>query len=309
MSILQNAIDSIAIGLEDFNSPDSRRLISSTRNIFAGVLLLFKYKLSLLSPEDSDEVLIKQRITPQMDSNDILRWVGKGKKTVDVSQIQERFKALDIIVDWSRLNRINSYRNDIEHYFSSQSKSSIETLISSSFIIIQSFITDYLEEDPQELLGKESWNILIKISEVYSKERSECIERLQLFQWESDTLSSAIENVKCLACGSDLITVNENNDFECRSCSEVYLYDSIIKNSLEQYCTNYDFQEGGDAELITCPFCNEETYMFHEQKCALCNESASHECSRCNTSIPSCEITDESLCSYCSYMSEKLKYQ
>lgn len=59
MSILQNAIDSIALGIEDYNSSDSRRLISCTRNLFAGILLLFKHKLAILSPPGSDEVLIK----------------------------------------------------------------------------------------------------------------------------------------------------------------------------------------------------------------------------------------------------------
>ena len=50
VSILKNAIDSIAIGLEDYESTDERRIVSSTRNIFAGILLLFKHKLCELSP-------------------------------------------------------------------------------------------------------------------------------------------------------------------------------------------------------------------------------------------------------------------
>ena len=60
MSILNNAIDSIAVGLEDYSlsASDPRRIVSCTRNIFAGVLLLFKHKLSLLSDLDSDEALV-----------------------------------------------------------------------------------------------------------------------------------------------------------------------------------------------------------------------------------------------------------
>ena len=44
MTILQNAIDSIALGIEDYEEAvhDSRRLISCTRNIFAGILFTFK---------------------------------------------------------------------------------------------------------------------------------------------------------------------------------------------------------------------------------------------------------------------------
>ena len=67
MSILKNAVDSIAVGLEDYSSPDERRIVSCTRNIFAGILLLFKYKLELLSPPGSDKALIKQRVLPALD--------------------------------------------------------------------------------------------------------------------------------------------------------------------------------------------------------------------------------------------------
>ena len=107
MSILQNAIDSIAIGLEDYESTDDRRIVSSTRNIFAGILLLFKHKLCELSPQGTDEALIKQRVLPTIDSTGAVNWIGKGAKTVDVFNIEERFKSLNIVVDWTRLKKIN----------------------------------------------------------------------------------------------------------------------------------------------------------------------------------------------------------
>ncbi len=177
MSIINNAIDSIAIGLEDFNSHDPRRLISSTRNIFAGILLLFKHKLSILSPQNSDEVLIKQRIQPKINSNN-LTWVGSGGKTVDVQEIKKRFASLNIDVDWNRFDKINKYRNEIEHYYSTQSKSSVESLISNSFVIIQNFIVTQLDADPKVLLGRESWEKLVAVNEVHQKEKEICIKEL-----------------------------------------------------------------------------------------------------------------------------------
>ncbi|MGL4779353.1 MAG: hypothetical protein ACRCXN_00780 [Bacteroidales bacterium] len=80
MSILQNAIDSIVIGIEDFDSSDKRRIISSTRNIFAGILLLFKHKLCDLSPQDSDEVLIKQVVLPSIDELGTIHCVNQHRK-------------------------------------------------------------------------------------------------------------------------------------------------------------------------------------------------------------------------------------
>jgi hypothetical protein len=154
MSILQNAIDSIAIGLEDYESTDDRRIISSTRNIFAGILLLFKHKLCELSPEDTDEALIKQKVLPTIDTTGAVNWIGKGPKTVDVFNIEERFKSLNIVVDWVRLKKINKYRNDIEHYYSNMNNESVQQLISDSFLIIRDFISNELDEDPKALLNE-----------------------------------------------------------------------------------------------------------------------------------------------------------
>ncbi|MBW1777587.1 MAG: hypothetical protein JRJ54_08335, partial [Deltaproteobacteria bacterium] len=134
MSILKNAIDSIAIGLEDYQSTDERRIVSSARNIFAGILLLFKHKLCELSPAGSDEVLIKQKVLPEIDATGAVRWIGKGKKTVDVQNIRDRFESLGISVDWKRLERINKYRNNIEHYYSNLNTQSVQQLISDSFL-------------------------------------------------------------------------------------------------------------------------------------------------------------------------------
>ena len=46
--ILKNAVDSISLGIEDYQlgigdceSSDPRRLVSCTRNLFAGIILLF----------------------------------------------------------------------------------------------------------------------------------------------------------------------------------------------------------------------------------------------------------------------------
>lgn len=153
MTILQNALDSIALGVEDYENSDPRRIISCTRNLFAGILLLFKHKLSLLSPPDSDEVLTKQQILPTLDSVTGLQWQGKGKKTVDVQQIRERFDSLGVMVDWKRVDQINKYRNDIEHYFSTLSQDAVRSLITDSFIVIRDFIRDQLNQDLLTLLG------------------------------------------------------------------------------------------------------------------------------------------------------------
>lgn len=143
MNLLSNARGSIRIGLEDYSSSDEDRLVSCTRNLFAGILLLFKHKLSLLSPADSDEALVKEKVRPEFDSSGKVQWVGRGRKTVDFNQIQERFESLGIPVDWERVKKINGFRNDVEHYYTKLSKDAIRELICDSFIVIRDFLKDY----------------------------------------------------------------------------------------------------------------------------------------------------------------------
>ena len=203
MKILENAIDSIILGLEDYKSDEPRRLLSCTRNIFAGILLLFKHKLSLLSPDGTDESLIKQRVLPTKDVDGNIKWEGKGKKTVDVQQISERLESLGIDVDWKRVNEINKFRNDIEHYYSNLSDKAVQALISNSFIVIRDFISKHLGLDPKNLL-EEEWETLVSVSEVYEREKEECLNALERIDWISSVLPSAISEYKCENCGSDL---------------------------------------------------------------------------------------------------------
>lgn len=69
MSLLNNAVDSIQVGVEDFDMGDDRRNSSAIRNIFAGILLLYKEKLCRLSPEHDKELLIKKKIRPVINED------------------------------------------------------------------------------------------------------------------------------------------------------------------------------------------------------------------------------------------------
>ncbi|HIF9128851.1 TPA: hypothetical protein ACX6PG_001164 [Photobacterium damselae] len=315
MSILKNAIDSIAIGLEDFKSTDERRIISSTRNIFAGILLLFKHKLCELSPANSDEALIKQRVLPEIDATGAVNWIGKGKKTVDVQNIKERFESLNITVEWKRLERINKYRNDIEHYYSTMNSESVQQLISDSFIIIRNFIVDELNEDPKELLGEDYWKILVDVNEVYEKEKQECDSTLEKLDYFSDEILYALQAYRCGECGSGLLEATSDQgkaveaSFKCRSCENDLHYESIVNAAINEYFADdvyLSYKDGDDSPVIDCPSCFDGSYLFHEGICASCGYSATHECERCGSSIPPEEISDDNVCGYCAHMWAKL---
>lgn len=314
MFILQNAVDSIAIGLEDYSSEDPRRLISATRNIFAGILLLFKHKLSLLSPQGSDEVLIRQQVLPSRDLNGNLQWTGRGKKTVDVQQIKERFESLGIKIDWDRVDNINQHRNDIEHYYSTRSKDSVRKLISDCFVVIRDFIVDHLGGDPKEVLGDDAWEKLVEVAEVYEREKAGCESTMDSVDWESSTVHEVLKEYECSKCGSGLIYIPNpkascyDNEFVCKSCGESWDYESIATEALESIADSYNYRpvkDGGEPEIVMCPNCSNETYIFSEEICGVCGETAEHRCNSCSNKIPASEIFLGGLCSYCQHMLSK----
>jgi len=313
MSILKNAIDSIVIGLEDYQSSDERRIISAARNIFAGILLLFKYKLCELSPSGSDEVLIKQKIIPKIDVNGSIRWIGKGKKTVDIQNIRERFESLGISVDWNRLERINRYRNDIEHYYSNLNIQSVQQLISESFLIIRDFISEHLKKDPQQLLGNKAWSILIKVNEVYEKEKLECNKAIEGLKFFNDEIMLAFEDYSCSECGSGLIMPTQNDteatevEYKCRSCGKTLPYEDLVRLSVADYFSHevyLSYTDGAESPITDCPECG-GIYLYHEHICSSCGYTATHECQRCGSTIEPEELLCEPFCSYCAHMMSK----
>lgn len=115
--LLVNAVAAIKLGVEDYKSDDPDRALSAVRNIAAGVLLVFKEKLRLLSPADSDEVLLKERLRPVRLQDGTISFVGTGRKTADVQQIKDRFDSLGIAADWKRFKDLVLVRNELEHYY------------------------------------------------------------------------------------------------------------------------------------------------------------------------------------------------
>lgn len=281
MSILKNAVDSIAIGLEDYTSPDERRVVSCTRNVFAGILLLFKYKLSMLSGDDTDEVLIKQKILPKMTSPSKMEWVGQGKKTVDVQGIKERFESLNIGVDWKRIDKINNFRNEIEHYYTKLSHDTIRSLISDSFIIINDFIKAHLAEDPKALLGEVAWNTLVDVNEVFQSESSACSDALSsLLFFDSDILIAFIE-YSCDDCASTLtIPVEVDSfasevDYVCKNCNKCWSYTELVDAAVKDYFFNECYlahTKGGDFPYDDCDECG-GVYLNDAGICATCGQS------------------------------------
>jgi hypothetical protein len=94
MDLLENAVHSIQVGVEDYGIGSSSRLLSAARNVHAGILLLFKEALHRLSPLNSNDSLIMSNTIPTKDACGNIVFVGRGKITVKTTEIRERFKSL-----------------------------------------------------------------------------------------------------------------------------------------------------------------------------------------------------------------------
>ena len=304
--LLQNAADSIRLGVEDFESGEAARLISAARNLHAGVLLVYKEKLRRLSPAGSDEVLLKQRIIPCLDSGGDVIFKGDGDHTVDIQQIKTRFANLGVSIDSSRLDRVTKIRNQIEHYYTSSGVAAIRGIISDSFMLFRDFVRLALSENPRQLIGEVAWAAMTEIAEVYERERQECVDAINSFEWTAPELQEAALETSCKECGSRLIEPKNDNrrpDVECRSCGKEYFFEEFAEHAMAEGINHLaTYMDGGDPEVVMCPHCSQVTYHYGAGVCVSCEESVDHKCAVCSNRIPPNEIDDDGMCGYCRHI-------
>ncbi len=102
---------------------------------------------------------------------------------MDAQQIKERFVSLGVGADWSRVEKITRACNDIAHYYTNITQSSLHTLIADAFVVIREFVRSELGEDPRTLLGDAAWQRMFDVAAVYVQERAESDALLQKAEW------------------------------------------------------------------------------------------------------------------------------
>lgn len=317
-TILENAIQSIQIGVEDYLAltDDPRRALSAVRNLSAGVLLLLKERLRELSPPNSDEVLIKQRIEPKLMTDGAVLFRGNGSKTVDVQQMRERLQSLGVDVDWKRLDAIIRIRNVIEHYCTSTPTSQIKELIAGTFLVVRDFITTQLKSEPVDLLGFETWGTLLDVAEVYNQEAADCAATMAEVVWGEEGISRVVSHLRCSGCQSSLLKPTNPKEshlpiieLQCTSCGEFHLFEDLAEEAAHD-CYFSDMYlamtDGGDPPLMTCHGCSRETFLTTEQVCIACSATLDYtECVLCGEALSVDEQDLGGLCSYHHHMASK----
>lgn len=313
MTILRNAVESIQIGMEDFHNDDPRRVLSAIRNLYAGILLLFKCKLQELSPEGSDEALLKKDLLPVLDAKTgQATWVGTGKNTVDVREIESRLKSLGVTnVDWKKLEKLQKIRNNIEHYYSPLPHEQLKEAVANALHLIIQFCEPYLDEHPREILGSECWDQMLQVKEIYDAEMEACSKSLEAVSWYFPEIAESTECFRCPHCDSSLIKVVDTKAradqilFVCSVCNEGSSHTDVVGPAIaENFTLSYrEIAKGAEPLTRHCPECGHDALLVEHGQCAACFYELEYtHCCLCEAQLSVDEQHLDGYCGYCAHM-------
>lgn len=180
--LLQNAIDSIQLGFEDYflmkEKSDERRILSSIRNLHAGVLLLLMAKIQDLTPQAANNALIIKSYQFKIVGDQVVVVGDEKSNTIDSFRIFEHLKVVGINIDEQkkRHERLAKVRNEIEHHFCGKPKEELENVILEFYWFVKEFNDKFYNLKNDLIFSKENLDRLIKIEAIDKKQRRECFE-------------------------------------------------------------------------------------------------------------------------------------
>ena len=324
--IFRNAIASIQLGVEDYmlaveNRPsDNKRLISATRNLFSGVLLLFK---SLLAEEsaESNYSLLKAKLVPSKDG-DKITWLGAGKKTVEYEKIKENLRSIDARVDFDSLSRLHGYRNDIEHYYDANNHqfAAVESFLADAFEVVSGFFVQQLgfpRSEMEELITPDIFKVLVDSAAVINNAKKRQDAGFSIMIWHEGS-REALAEACCPKCGTSVLLPEEakkgkdadESQFKCRGCGEVFFYEEIISAYADKRNEDETNVPPGDiippSIFFTCDNCRENTFSFPDKRCINCGHTDDLRCKFCDNDISEWEydfyLENKYHCPHCAHM-------
>ncbi|MGC0944537.1 hypothetical protein WKH55_08720 [Pantoea agglomerans] len=330
--LYDNAVVSIQLGIEDFKlsqvleseGGNPSRALSSVRNLYAGLLLLFKYRIAskVKSEEEAYELIHTPpvNILPYPDGKDGIIWKPKGNfrnTTIDVAKIKERFDSFEIDADWTAIEKIQECRNHLEHLHPQNTLGEVAEFVADLFPVLSDFITNELEQEPQTVLGP-AWEIMLQHNNFFTQKLEECDE-----SWNEAFVPSGMEEFlkecNCPKCGSKLLrastdsldageTVSDNDDifkYICIACGDIDLIAPLVMSKFKSEFF-YWLPDGDEPLYETCHECDRKTFVVGEQACRWCEYSLEYtECCICEESLNQDDQWNGGLCSYHNYVASK----
>ena len=315
-------MDSIRVGVEDYETGESVRSLAAVRNLHAGLLLLAKWVLVKSVPNASEDEVIRVAYEPEPDGMGGVRYVpGRSKQTIGLQDIHRRFERFGLKLapkTKKRLDSLANVRNDIEHRYVSTGAASLRQTVSEAFVVA-SDIFRLGDLDPVLQLGH-AWRVMLDVNEVYEKELAACWATFEDVEWRFPVRTGS--GPECPNCGSELVEQEDPRNVEqdrssgkCRSCGEgmeaEIVVECLVKSSFE-WNDYVSFKETGEGVLFDCPSCMRETYVAEVDDdgeltgCIGCGFKLGR-CGFCHTGLRPDDLygDNDDLCGYCGYMIAK----
>ena len=303
--IFNNAIQSIVLGIEDYNDGKNARMLSAARNYYAGLLLLAKECLIFAAPKSKPMEIIGTKFKPVPDGANGVEYQVSGYTTIDLGQLRQRFK--DFNLPWPEVDieRLQKFRNDLEHYHLEEPASALGEAIASSFPMIIDFFK-ILGKDPGEHLAS-VWDTIIKEREAFKKVHANCIESWSLVSWPNPVTN--LDKMACPECSSSLVGQAKKNNIhydeiegKCFKCGAEIDWNTIIEMIVHASYKSFHY---------ICPNCMDDAYVEYGEisLCFACGESIGGQCIRCGNDIVFNDYVPfhPDMCSFCAYQSDKVK--
>lgn len=331
--LYENAVLSIQLGIEDFElsqksvdkGGNPARSLSSVRNLFAGVMLLFKFKLanSVKSPEDAYQLIHipPKDILPNPDGIGGMTWEPDGQfqknKTIDVHHIKARFRTFNIHVDWEVVDELHNCRNHLEHLHPRNTLGELADFVANLFPVLADFIEKELNKFPQDVLGS-AWDTMLEHRTFYLKQLAEC-EQSWLDAGVTEGMVEFVPDCTCAQCGSKLLKAstlsiedgftveNDEDQFEyvCVACGFVDCFAPRLIDSFES-AFFYWPPDGEDPTYELCYSCDHHTFVISEQACRWCGGELDYsQCKLCDAHLNQDDQDNDGYCGYCTYKMSK----
>lgn len=320
--LLENAIDSIRVGVEDYETKENARSLAAVRNLHAGLLLLAKWVLVKSVPKATEDEVIRVAYEPEPDGKGGVRYVpGRGKQTIGLQDIHRRFKRFGLKLAPAakqRLQALADLRNDVEHRYAKAGDGYSRQTVSGAFVVAsEMFRLGGL--DPVRKLG-DAWDVMLELNEVYEKELEACWATFEDVEWRFPVRTGY--GPECLSCGSGLVEQEDPSNVEqdlaagrCRSCGDEMDAEAVVECFVRASFEADDYvsvKETGEGVLFDCPSCMRETYVGEADDdgdligCLGCGYKL-ERCVVCGTGLRPDDLYGDSdnLCGYCGYRLSK----
>ena len=311
-NLFNNAVQSIILGLEDYQSKDQTRTLSAVRNFYAGLLLLAKEVLVRTVPDADEWDLIAESYKLKRNKSGSIEFVRRGKSSIGLRGIEERFEDFGLDIDIGALKEIKDIRNDLEHLFPTVNDDLIRRAIAKSVPVAYDLFRQAGEEP--HIVLEDAWDTMLNVQAVYKREQEECSATFAEIDWPSEILSTV--RLVCPVCQSELVAQSNSEnrdqykiDADCHSCGAMISAKRLIENSIAVHldsryaATKYS----GYDPLQICPECNLSTYIAGRDDeddigCVWC-ECKLGNCGICGNKLTPGEVHDryDDRCSYCEH--------